>query len=95
MTLRFVARAIVLLSLFAAVVAGTSAQTPSSAGPKAPVHAKQVKRLLITGAMVIPGTGVPASGPTDILVDDGRIAWTRQRGGRQMARSRHGDRRRR
>ena len=74
MTLRFVARPIVLVSLFAAVVAGPSAQTPSSAGPKAPVHAKQVKRLLITGAMVIPGTGVPASGPTDILVEDGRIA---------------------
>ena len=40
----------------------------------AAVHAKRVKRLLIRGAMVIPGTGVPAYGPTDIFVEDGRIA---------------------
>ena len=38
------------------------------------VHARQVKRLLITNAMVIPGTGVPAAGPSDILVEDGLIA---------------------
>ncbi len=41
---------------------------------QAPVHAKQVKRLLIRGAMVIPGPGTPAFGPTDILVEDGVIA---------------------
>ncbi|HUL73243.1 MAG TPA: amidohydrolase family protein [Vicinamibacterales bacterium] len=46
-------------------------QTPS---PKAPVHAKQVKRLLIRHAMVIPGTGVPPAGPLDILAEDGVIA---------------------
>lgn len=38
------------------------------------LHARSVKRLLIRGAMVIPGTGVPASGPLDILVEDGTIA---------------------
>jgi len=39
-----------------------------------PVHARQVRRLLIRNAMIIPGTGVPAYGPADILVEDGRIA---------------------
>ena len=34
----------------------------------------RVKRLLIRGAMVIPGTGVPASGPLDVLVENGTIA---------------------
>src|SRR4051812_38035184 len=42
--------------------------------PKAPVHAKQVSRLLIRNAMIIPGPGTPAHGPTDILVDGGVIA---------------------
>jgi imidazolonepropionase-like amidohydrolase len=51
-----------------------SAQAPSPAAAKAAVHAKQVKRLLIKGAMVIPGPAVPAAGPTDILVEDGLIA---------------------
>src|SRR5262245_8282035 len=48
-----------------------AAQTPGSA---VPVHARQVRRLLIRNAMIIPGTGVPAYGPADILVEDGRIA---------------------
>jgi imidazolonepropionase-like amidohydrolase len=63
--------------ILTAIAAGTSvptAQAPVPAGPTAPVHAKQVKRLLIRGAMVIPGTGVPATGPLDILVEDGLIA---------------------
>ncbi|HEY7288457.1 MAG TPA: amidohydrolase family protein [Vicinamibacterales bacterium] len=51
--------------------AGPTAQTPS-APPAA--HAKAVRRLLIRNAMVIPGTGVPAAGPMDILVENGRIA---------------------
>jgi imidazolonepropionase-like amidohydrolase len=62
---------------FIAVFAVTStpgAQAPGAAGAKAAVHARQVKRLLITHAMIIPGTGVPASGPSDILVEDGLIA---------------------
>jgi imidazolonepropionase-like amidohydrolase len=51
------------------------AQTQTAvAAAKQPVHAKQVKRLLIQHAMVIPGPGTPAFGPTDILVEDGVIA---------------------
>jgi imidazolonepropionase-like amidohydrolase len=49
------------------------AQAPQ-ANPKAPVHARQVKRLLIRNAMVIPGPGTPAYGPVDILSEDGLIA---------------------
>jgi imidazolonepropionase-like amidohydrolase len=71
---RLLAR-IVVMTIGVAVAAGVpAAQAPSAPGGRSPVHAKQVKRLLIMGAMVIPGTGVPASGPTDILVEDGRIA---------------------
>jgi len=47
---------------------------------KAPVHAKQVKRLLITNAMVLEGPAVPGAGPMDILVEDGVI--TRMGNGR-------------
>src|SRR5262249_20716726 len=46
------------------------AQTSDAAA----LHARQVKRLLIKGAMVIPGPAVPAAGPMDILVEDGLIA---------------------
>src|ERR1035437_4214165 len=49
-----------------------SAQAPAAA--KAAVHAKQVKRLLIKNAMVIPGPAVPAYGPVDILIEDGLIS---------------------
>src|SRR6476646_3558047 len=56
----------------APVVSQTPA--PQAAGPKAPVRARQVRRLLIQHAMVIPGTGVPASGPLDILTEDGVIS---------------------
>ncbi len=74
MDMRDVAR--VVISALAVVVAtgAPSAQTPASAGAKAPVHARQVKRLLIRRAMVIPGPAVPAAGPTDILLEDGLIA---------------------
>src|SRR5215813_7180228 len=54
-----------------ALVAVPAAQTPRA---NAPAHAKAVKRLLIRNAMIIPGTGVPAYGPSDILVEDGLIA---------------------
>jgi imidazolonepropionase-like amidohydrolase len=71
-----------LLTRVAVVAAGLvlaagapSAQAPSTgAGAKAAVHARQVKRLLIKNAMIIPGTGVPAAGPSDILIEDGLIA---------------------
>ena len=53
--------------------AGPQSQSPA-AGAKAPVHAKQVRRLLIQHAMVIVGNGTPAAGPFDILSEDGVIS---------------------
>ena len=49
-----------------------SAQEPA-AGPAAR-HAAPVTRLLITRAMVIYGSGKPAFGPVDILIEGGLIA---------------------
>ena len=45
-----------------------------AAGAKAPVHARQVRRVLIQHAMVINGNGTPAAGPLDILTEDGIIS---------------------
>ena len=63
---------------FAAVVAIVSAPTAQSPSvvpaAKAPVHAKQVKRLLIRNAMLITGNATPAYGPVDILAEDGLLA---------------------
>ena len=53
---------------------GAQNPSPAAAGAKAPVHAKQVKRLLIQHAMVIVGNGTPAAGPFDILTEDGVIS---------------------
>src|SRR5216684_3940138 len=72
--MRYITRVGVLAVLFAAAAGSPAAQAPAAPGSKAAVHAKQVKRLLITGAMIIPGTGVPAAGPSDILLEDGLIA---------------------
>src|SRR3989475_1718869 len=70
---RFLARITLGVAAWALVSGAPAAQAPSTAA-NAAVHAKQVKRLLITNAMVIPGPAVPASGPIDILVEDGLIA---------------------
>src|SRR5258707_12284464 len=78
--MRYLALAIAV-SGFVVAVETPAAQAPA-AGAKAAVHARQVKRLLITNAMIIPGTGVPASGPSDILVEDGLIARIGNGGGR-------------
>ena len=72
--MRSIARLALPLVAAIAVTSTPGAQAPGAAGAKAAVHARQVKRLLITNAMIIPGTGVPASGPSDILVEDGLIA---------------------
>ena len=72
--MRSIARLAVPLVAMFAVTSTPGAQAPGAAGAKAAVHARQVKRLLITHAMIIPGTGVPAAGPSDILVEDGLIA---------------------
>src|SRR3954464_8317283 len=66
-----------MLGAAAALTIGVASRAPLAQAPapaKAPVHAKQVKRLLIRNAMVLPGPAVPASGPMDILVEDGLIA---------------------
>src|SRR2546425_3297964 len=70
---RFLARITLGVAAWAVVSGAPAAQAPSTAA-NAAVHAKQVKRLLITNAMVIPGPAVPASGPIDILLEDGLIA---------------------
>ena len=67
-------RVIVVVAGLIAAIGAPSAQVPSPAGGKTPAHAKQVNRLLIRSAMIITGTGVPAYGPSDILVQDGVIA---------------------
>ena len=71
---RYVSRAAMTLAAVLALTMSPVAQTPSSAGAKAPVHARQVKRLLIRNAMIIPGNGTPAYGPIDLLAEDGLIA---------------------
>ena len=70
-------QAVGMMIACAALASGASAppaQVPAATGSKAPVHARQVKRLLIRNAMVIPGPGTPAYGPVDILAEDGLIA---------------------
>jgi len=76
MRVHSVARAFVVTvaSLIAGLAAVPAAQAPAAGGAKAPVHAKPVKRLLLTHAMVIPGPATPPHGPTDILLEDGLIA---------------------
>src|SRR5262245_19826556 len=73
---RFGSAAIIAVFTLAAATSRPSAQVPAAqaAAAKAAVHARQVKRLLIQHAMVIPGPGTPAFGPTDILVEDGLIS---------------------
>jgi len=63
----------VLASVSVTSAPGAQSQSPA-AGAKAPVHAKQVRRLLIQHAMVIIGNGTPAAGPFDILSEDGVIS---------------------
>jgi imidazolonepropionase-like amidohydrolase len=71
---RHITRAAFALAAALAIVSAPAAQSPTVPAAKAPVHAKQVKRLLIRNAMIIPGTGTPAYGPTDLLAEDGLIA---------------------
>src|SRR5579862_159592 len=70
--MRVITRSAFILCMLALAAGAPTAQAPAAA--KAPVHAKQVKRLLIKNAMVLSGPAVPAAGPTDILVEDGLIA---------------------
>jgi imidazolonepropionase-like amidohydrolase len=53
----------------------TAPAVPQAAqAPRTPAHARPSGRLLIRQAMVVYGSGKPAFGPVDILVEDGRIA---------------------
>ena len=70
--MRYLPRVAVIVFGIALAGGAPVAQAPTTA--KAPVHAKQVKRLLIKNAMVLSGPAVPAAGPMDILVEDGLIA---------------------
>lgn len=45
-----------------------------------PQHGKRVNRLLIRNALVVEGNGTPASGPRDILVENGIIQDVRRSG---------------
>jgi imidazolonepropionase-like amidohydrolase len=65
---RFTCAAVVITAAMAVDARQIPAQSSTAQ------HAREVARLLIRNAMVIPGTGVPASGPTDILIEGGRIA---------------------
>src|SRR5215467_7687657 len=58
------------IALAAALAVITSVHAQSQ--PPA-VHAREVGRLVIRNAMVIPGTGVPAYGPVDLLIERGTI----------------------
>jgi imidazolonepropionase-like amidohydrolase len=69
-----VSTAVVVPAAIVLAAAGPSAQGPGSPTSAASLHARQAKRLVIKDAMIIPGTGVPAYGPADILVEDGLIA---------------------
>jgi imidazolonepropionase-like amidohydrolase len=70
---RLVAHALIVTIAFIIAAGVPAAQAPPAAAAETAVHAQQVKRLLIKGAMVIPGTGVPAAGPMDVLLEDGLI----------------------
>ena len=74
--MRFLTSAAIAVVVSVAVAGAPSAQgqAPAPAGAKAPVHAKQVRRLLVRNAMVIVGNGTPAAGPFDILAEDGVIS---------------------
>jgi hypothetical protein len=60
----------------AALVGVAAVVLPSAQAPAAgaATHARSVKRLLITNAMVIYGSGKPAFGPVDVLIEGGLIA---------------------
>jgi imidazolonepropionase-like amidohydrolase len=71
--MRSIIPAALSLVVVLAAPSGPAAQAPAAQGGTAPVHAKQVKRLLIKNAMVIYGNATPAFGPVDILTEDGLI----------------------
>jgi imidazolonepropionase-like amidohydrolase len=64
-----------LAVLIAAIATlGVAAGQPTERPQPPAFHARAAERLLIRNAMVIYGSGRPAYGPADILVESGRIA---------------------
>ena len=55
-----------------ALILGIALAMPAFAQAPA-IHGKRSSRLIIRNAMVIDGTGTPASGPYDIVIDNNRI----------------------
>ena len=58
------------LALVAVVASGTFAQGVAAT---APVHGQRPARLVIRNALVYEGTGTPAEGPKDIVIENGHI----------------------
>jgi imidazolonepropionase-like amidohydrolase len=54
---------------------GVGAQQPLLTPATPGIHAQQFRRLLVRNVMVIYGSGRPAYGPADVVVEDGRIAY--------------------
>ena len=73
--------------LATALSLSASAQQPAPSQPP-PFHARASERLVIRNAMVIYGSGRPAYGPADIVVQSGRIAFISDAG---FATARPGD----
>src|SRR3954449_12235821 len=60
------------VGLAALAILSAAAQQPAATPP---IHARAARRLVIQNAMVIYGSGKPAFGPVDIVVQDGLIAY--------------------
>lgn len=75
---RMLVRAFIILVISIMVIGSTvmtaSQATQPSSETNTPVHAKSYKRLLIRNAMIIYGNAEPPFGPTNIAIENGRIA---------------------
>lgn len=63
--MRLIAAFLVLVSVLAGIAVGQTAPSLSSG--------KRFKRIVVRGAMVVDGSGKPAAGPFDIVIEDGLI----------------------
>ncbi len=63
--MRPIAAFLVLVSVLAGIAVGQTAPSLSSG--------KRFKRIVVRGAMVVDGSGKPAAGPFDIVIEDGLI----------------------
>ena len=83
-SLRFFALCLPIL-LAGSLALPRAAQQSGGAGPAAAtpsLHAAKPRRLMIRNAMVIYGSGRPPAGPSDIVIENGVIAYVGQGGGR-------------